>query len=129
MARILLLESDRLLAQNLIKALKRRGHQPSWQVDAQQALDAADEWRPDLVILDLFLAQRGGVEFLYEYRSYPEWQSIPVIIFSHVAASELGHTADQLKSLNISSYFHKPVVNLNDLCLAIDRLLATTAAK
>jgi DNA-binding response OmpR family regulator len=70
-ANILFLESDRILASNLTKVFKRVGHQVSWHVDPQAAVLAADKNQPDLVIMDLLLAGRSGIEFLYEFRSYP----------------------------------------------------------
>jgi DNA-binding response OmpR family regulator len=75
MANILLIETDRLLAKNLSKYLTKFGHEVSWHVEPQAAMDSADQKCPDVIVLDLLLANsRSGIEFLYEFRSYPEWQ-------------------------------------------------------
>ncbi len=129
MSQVLLLEADHLVAKNIIKVLKRAGHRVDWQVEPQAATDSADALRPDLVILDLVLAGRGGIEFLYEFRSYPEWQTVPVILYSNVAREELGDTYDELNQLGIQAYLHKPVASISELLKAVRSALAvaTTA--
>jgi len=47
---------------------------------AQAAVHAADERQPDVVVIELQLPAHNGVEFLHEFRSYPEWQWIPVVV-------------------------------------------------
>ena len=88
MARILFIEPDYLLGANAKNILKRAGHSVDWHVDPQAAMDSADAAHPDIIILDLLLAGRSGIEFLYELRSYPEWAKLPVIIYSNVPAEE-----------------------------------------
>src|SRR5665213_2102299 len=88
MARILLIEPDRRLAETYAKALVAAGHKVTARAGAQSAITAADGAKPDLVILELQLIEHSGVEFLYEFRSYPEWQDIPVLIHSGVPAGE-----------------------------------------
>jgi CheY-like chemotaxis protein len=77
-----------------------------------------------LLILDLVLANhRSGIEFLYEFRSYPEWQNLPVVIFSHVAAEDLKGCLDSLKQLNVAAYRYKPTTSLSELAQSIDQAL------
>lgn len=124
MAQILLIEADRPLARNIAKILKRAGHRIDWQVEPQAAMDSADNIHPDLIIMDLILAERGGIEFLYEFRSYPEWQSMPIIIFSHVALNELEETATNFDDLGISAFLHKPTTSLGELAQTVERTLS-----
>lgn len=122
MARILLIESDKLIAVNLIKVLKKAGYAVDWQVDPQAALDAADSQPPALIIVDLVLANRGGIEFLYEFRSYPEWQAVPVVVFSSLSAEELKEAIGGFEHLDVSAYHYKPNTTLSDLTRTVDRL-------
>jgi CheY-like chemotaxis protein len=124
MANILLLETDHILAKNLSKYLRGLGHKVTWCVEPQEAIDKADKKQPDVIILDLMLANhRSGVEFLYEFRSYPEWQNLPVVIFSHVAAEDLRGCFDSLKQLNVAAYRYKPTTSLSDLAQSLDNAL------
>lgn len=124
MANILLIETDHLLAKNLSRFLKKLGHQVSWHVEPQGAMDDADQKKPDVIVLDLLLANhRSGIEFLYEFRSYPDWQHLPVIIFSHVAAEDLKDCLDSMQQLNIAAYRYKPTTSLSDLAQTINQAL------
>lgn len=124
MANILLIETDKLLAKNLASFLKKLGHKVTWHVDPQTAMDHADSHCPDVIVLDLLLANhRSGIEFLYEFRSYPDWQDLPVVIFSHVAAEELRECLDAMEQLKISAYRYKPTTSLGDLAQTINQAL------
>src|SRR5436189_6469001 len=123
MARILLIEADRPLAANLQKFLEKSGHEVEWQVDLQLAMDSADMRRPDAVILDLLLAGRSGVEFLYEFRSYPDWQNFPIILLSSLSPDELKESAGGFEHLNITTYNYKPNTGLADLAATVEKSL------
>src|ERR1035437_7223165 len=103
MARILLREAASLLAQNITMYLSKAGHEVQWFAEPQSAIHAADEQSPELVILDLLLASHSEAEFLYEFRSYPDWQNTPVIIFSSLSNEEIQEVAPALSQLNITA--------------------------
>lgn len=123
MANIILIESDRLLAGNLIKYFKGQGHDIVWQVDPQTAMNQADNNCPDLIILDMVLAGRTGAEFLYEFRSYSDWQKIPVVIFSNLPYEELSSPLDSMEHLHIAAYHHKASTSFERLAQSIEQLL------
>ncbi len=123
MSRILLIESDRLIAANVIKVLKKAGYEVDWQVDPQSALDIADNELPSVIIIDLVLAGHGGIEFLYEFRSYPDWQEIPVVVFSSLSAEELKEALVGFDHLNVTNYHYKPNTTLAELTRTVGRIL------
>jgi DNA-binding response OmpR family regulator len=116
MAQILLVEPDRRLAEIYSMALADEGHQVIVAAGAQAAISAADTARPDLVILELQLIEHSGIEFLYEFRSYPEWQAIPVLVHSGVPAGEFAGSWQILgRELGVDVYFYKPRTSLKQL--------------
>lgn len=121
--RILIVEPDRILAQNYRLALESAGHEVEWRSDGQSAVHCLDEERPDLVVLELQMPVHNGLEFLYELRSYPEWQDIPVIVASVVPEKDVDGGGGQLKLLGVSQYLHKPTTKLSHLVAAVNRLL------
>ncbi|HET9850815.1 MAG TPA: response regulator [Candidatus Saccharimonadales bacterium] len=127
MPRVLLLETDNLLAKNVSKALRAKGLEVDWQVEPQAAVTAVDERPVDLVIMDLVLANRSGIEFLYEFRSYPDWQNLPVIIYTSVPPGQLADCADSLGQLGVSAYLYKPATTLAGLSFSVLDCLAATA--
>ena len=126
MAHILLLETDRQLAKNTRDYFGRAGHKLAFFADPQTAVMSADTNRPDVIILDLFLASRSGIEFLYELRSYPEWQAIPVIITGHLAGGELNSYQDSFKELSVAHYLPKQTSSLKELLAEVEKSLQPT---
>lgn len=125
MANILLLETDKLLADNICTVLQAQGHSVDWQVEPQAAVTSADVIKPDLVILELLLAQRSGVEFLYEFRSYPDWQDLPAIIFTVIPPDELEACREGFSQLNVVQVLYKPTTSLQQLADCVAGALTT----
>src|SRR5437868_2205469 len=123
MATILLLETDRQLAQNLKGYFGQAGHELLAYSDPQQAVIAADKNHPDIVILDLILASRSGIEFLYELRSYPDWHNIPVIVTGKLTADELEAFSAAFQELGVSKYLHRQTAALADFLTETESLL------
>lgn len=125
MAHILLIESDHILADGITKNLTGDGYSVDWHVDLQTATDSVDEETPQLIIIDLMLGGRTGVEFLYELRSYPEWQKLPVIVYSNVEPEELGSGNFGFRQLSIAAYHYKPTTSLSQLKDSVKNILQT----
>jgi DNA-binding response OmpR family regulator len=128
MAKILLIEPDRLLAETYFLALNDAGHQVMACAGAQSAVMVADRQQPDLVILELQLVEHSGIEFLYEFRSYAEWQDIPAIIHSLVPPSEFETSRRLLeKELGVKAYLHKPHTSLRHLLSTVSEHIPVKA--
>lgn len=63
-ARILCVDDEPAIRRLLRTALERAGFAASEAADARQALDAARRDRPDLILLDLGLPDRDGLELV-----------------------------------------------------------------
>jgi DNA-binding response OmpR family regulator len=127
MAQILLLETDRQLAKSLKDYFGRAGHSLVCYSDPQQAVVAADRRQPQVIILDLMLAGRSGIEFLYELRSYPDWQAIPVIVTGSLSQEDLQVFADSFAELGVSKYLHRQTTSLPQLLAEAQKLLVPAA--
>lgn len=126
---ILLVEPDRLLARTYYAALSERGHQVNICATAQAAIFCADEQRPDLVILELQLVSHSGIEFLYEFRSYQDWDDVPVIINTYVPPREFSESQTLLQEqLGIKAYYYKPVTTLFELVRSAEKIASLPAA-
>lgn len=128
MANILLIEPDRLLAETYRQALESAGHSVSVCATALSAIMAADQSTPDLVVLEIQLVEHSGIEFLYEFRSYTDWQTVPVIVLTQVPPSEFLHSRQILsQELGVKTYLYKPKTNLHQLIEATEQELAVPA--
>ncbi|HEX3568113.1 MAG TPA: response regulator [Candidatus Saccharimonadales bacterium] len=127
MARILLIEPDAVLAKLYAEALRRAGYTVDRAAEAQSAVNTADTETPDVVVLELQLVAHSGIEFLYEFRSYTEWQNVPVIVHSHVPPSEFEGTDLLQKELGITTYLYKPQTTLAELVSSVRRQVLITS--
>jgi DNA-binding response OmpR family regulator len=113
--RVLLLESDRVLAKNLKHYFDVAGHSLANYVDPQGAVNSIDKQLPDLIITEVELAGRSGVEFLYELRSYPEWLQIPVLIYTHLSFEQTSHYKLVFDELKVDKVLSKSTTSLAQL--------------
>jgi DNA-binding response OmpR family regulator len=128
MARILLIEPDRVLAESYVQALLYAGHEVQAAGSAQAAIMSADAILPDLVILELQLVEHSGIEFLYEFRSYPDWQDVPVLIQTNVPKVEFQDSWELLQEeLGVKNYLYKPKTSLSELITAVNAHLPVPA--
>lgn len=124
MAHIVLIEPDRLLAKMYLQAMTSVGHTVQVCASAQSAVFCADERCPDIVVAELQLVGHSGIEFLYEFRSYPEWQQVPVIIVTNVPAGEFRGSWQLLREqLGVADYHYKPLMSLRTLLSSINDVL------
>jgi two-component system, OmpR family, copper resistance phosphate regulon response regulator CusR len=80
--RILVVEDDRRMADNLVSGLASNGYDVILARTGEEAFFLVHSTQPDLVLLDLTLPQRGGLEILAQIRA----QQLPprvLILTSH----------------------------------------------
>lgn len=127
---ILLIEPDKLLARSYRQALEGVGHSVALSPTAQAAIHLADQQRPDLVILEIQLVSHSGIEFLYEFRSYTDWQTIPVIALSQIPPAEFMGSWQILQAeLGVTAYYYKPHISLAKLVSIVTAINFKTETK
>jgi DNA-binding response OmpR family regulator len=77
--RVLVVEDDEAITDVVRRALRQAGHEVRTAADGVEALDAADEFVPDLVVLDLGLPRLDGVEVSRRLRSESD---APILILT-----------------------------------------------
>ncbi|PLS81139.1 hypothetical protein CYG49_02780 [Candidatus Saccharibacteria bacterium] len=81
---VLIIEDDLFFGQSIERAL-RADFTTVLVRTAQAGLEQLDKHRIDVIVLDLFLSDANGIQFLHELRSYSDTQTVPVVICSTVA--------------------------------------------
>ena len=128
MAQILLVEPDRQLAETYATAFSQAGYQIGVRANAQTAIQAVDSLSPDLIILEIQLVEHSGIEFLYELRSYPEWQGIPVIILTQIPPAEFNDNLQILRrELNVGAVLYKPQASIKKMLSAVGEIVPVLA--
>lgn len=113
--RILLVEPDIILAKIYQNTFERHGFKVSWARNAQDAICEADEAHPDIVVLEMQLATHSGAAFLYEFRSYADWQETPIILHTLIPPDSLQLFAETFAELKVTSVLYKPATSLRKL--------------
>ena len=126
MANVLLLEPDVRLGETYAASLRAVKHCVAVCTNGQDAICEADKQCPDIILLELQLVKHSGIEFLYEFRSYPDWRSVPVVIVSQVPPTEFAASSQLLRRrLGVRAYHYKPQTNLRTLIQAVEAALKT----
>lgn len=78
-SRVLVVDDDAALAEMLQIVLRQEGFEPSWCGRGDEALGAFRTHRPDLVLLDLMLPGKDGVEICREIRAE---SGVPIVMLT-----------------------------------------------
>lgn len=118
--RILFIEPDKVLGKVYSDYFRSLGYDVILEMHAQDAIYAADVQKPDIVILELQLAQHNGIEFLQEFRTYPEWSEIPLIVHTLVPPDRCQLDSFTCRDFGICHVLYKPATSLSKLRRVID---------
>ncbi|MGE0311482.1 MAG: response regulator [Lautropia sp.] len=118
---VLVVDDEPQIRRFLDIGLRAQGYQTSLAGSGAEGLAAASARQPDLVILDLGLPDRDGLEVLRELR---DWSSVPVIVLT-VRADEAQKVA--LLDAGANDYLTKPF-GVQELMARIRVLLRQRAA-
>lgn len=78
--RVLLVEDDRLLGDGVLNGLRQAGYAADWVYDGEQADAALKTEEYDLIVLDLGLPKKSGIDVLRDLRG--RGKSVPVLILT-----------------------------------------------
>lgn len=95
MAKILIIEDDRVLNSAYQMILTKEGHDVQTAFDGQEGLTKANEFEPDVILLDLLMPTMGGISFLEEYNA-PAHSGTTVIVLSNMGDEQLVEKAREL---------------------------------
>lgn len=107
MAKILIVDDD-VQTTNLIENLVRANHHEPFSVnESKNALKTAETIMPDLILLDIMMAEINGIALCKLIKSTPSLAHIPVIMVS--ALDDIGSKKDSANA-GASDYITKPLM-------------------
>ncbi len=117
MSRVLVVDDDQASARALQLHLRAEGHDTVVAHDAESGLTAASELAPDLVILDIRMPGRSGLEVLPEFKALRPMPHVIMITAFH----DMDTTIEAMQQ-GAEDYIHKPV-DIDELDAALERIL------
>ena len=79
---VLIVEDNASVGGLIAGLLREEGYRALRAWDGREALRLARDRRPDLIMLDLDLPHKDGVEVIYELKQHKETKQAPVIVVS-----------------------------------------------
>jgi DNA-binding response OmpR family regulator len=100
--------------------LERAGYRVARAIDGEQALALARDLRPDVIVLDVMMPRKTGVEVLTELRAEPAFAATRIVLLSaRVQESDV----DRGLGAGADAYLAKPF-RAPELVETVERLLA-----
>ena len=94
---VLLVEDDPFMSTLLSQELTKEGFLVDLATNGEDAIVQFKSHKPDVLLIDVLLPKKNGIEVVREIRATPEGATVPVIILSNLeevaylkAAEELG---------------------------------------
>ena len=109
--KVMVIDDDREFLQELKATLVQSGYKVKLISEAEKAIAAAAEIKPDVILLDLKMQGMTGFEVANKLRGLPETKDIPIIAISGFFKE---NRDDPLFGFfNIEHYLQKPIYPLN----------------
>jgi len=106
LAKILIVEDNALNIKLFCDLLAAHGHEPEAVTDSRNALDAARQFSPDLVITDIQLPHVSGLELIRMIRADEELSDIPIMA---VTAYSTAEDEQRIRAAGAQAYVSKPI--------------------
>lgn len=123
MARILIVEDNALNIKLFCDLLAAHGHEPEAVTDSRNALDAARQFNPDLVITDIQLPHVSGLDLIRMIRKDDQLANVPIMA---VTAYSARGDEERIRAAGAQAYVSKPI-SVMKFAQTVDDLLAADA--
>jgi CheY-like chemotaxis protein len=81
-------------------------------LSGDEGIAAAKREKPDVVLLDVMMPERGGLSTLVGFRKDPDLAKVPVVLVTGIQSTltaDFGKFLDRFKSYNPDGYVEKPI--------------------
>ena len=118
----MIVEDNALNIKLFCDLLAAHGHEPEAVTDSRNALDAARNFSPDLVITDIQLPHVSGLDLIRLIRKDEELARIPIMAVTAYSTSE---DEERIRAAGAQAYVSKPI-SVVRFAETVEELLATS---
>ena len=119
MAKILIVEDNALNIKLFCDLLAAHGHEPEAVTDSRQAIEAAHNFSPDLVITDIQLPHVTGLDLIRLIRADDQLADVPIMA---VTAYSARGDEERIRAAGAQAYVSKPI-SVMRFAQTVDQLL------
>ena len=124
MKRILIIEDDPIVSHIYRSRFEKDGYEVRVAADGQKGYYDLYEWKPQALLLDLMLPKLNGIDLLKKIRAVPEFEKLPVVVFTNAYVANMIHEAF---SAGASAVYNKSSVTPRQIIDVIGTLLTPGA--
>lgn len=115
--KLFLIDDDFLVVSMLSKVLKSEGYEVLSQTDAQDIVNKIKSFSPDIILLDINLPDRNGLDILKEIKEKDTTMEVVML-----TADDTAETAVRAMKIGASDYITKPF-NMDEVKIVISNIL------
>ncbi|HSW48039.1 MAG TPA: response regulator [Candidatus Saccharimonadales bacterium] len=121
MNKVLIVEDDKTLREMYVEILKSGDFTIDTAIDGTEALHKIKSFRPDAILLDLFIPKINGMDLLKSIKTNPATKNIKVIVSTNVHVNQ-----EELLQNGAEYVLLKAEYNPEQLTQKIQEILGTT---
>jgi len=119
--KVLVVDDEKDLREAIATALSYEGFEVRTATDGVEAYAAAEEMRPDIILLDILMPKRDGVEALRSLRAAEWCKNTPIIVMT--VLDDMGKLAEALEA-GAHEYLVKTDISLSSIVEKVKTRLA-----
>lgn len=123
--KILIVEDDAAFYNLCAVALQLKGYEVSHVMDAALAVEQIRQIKPDLILLDIMLPNKSGIEVLQEIKSDEELKGIKVVMLTNFGTQE---NINKAIELGAEDYFMKYNIVPSELGEKVGSILGSNSS-
>lgn len=118
--KILVVEDDNVLREVLTEKLRKTGYEAIQAEDGEEAMEIIRKDKPALILLDILMPRKGGMEVMEDLAADPDLHKIPVIVISN---SGQPVEVKRARELGARDFLIKAVFDPNEVLDKVNKIL------
>ncbi len=119
--RVLFVEDDQFLRKLVVQKFTTTGFTVKDAMDAKSAFSILEQWKPEIILLDLILPDISGFEILATLKKDDRLKDVPVVILSNLGQQQ---DIDRAMSLGAEGFMVKASFTLEEITQRVQKVLA-----
>lgn len=104
--RIVYVEDNQDIRSPISQILTMLGYEVMCADNGQQGVEAAESWKPDIILMDLRMPVMDGPTAIRKLRSNPDTSDIPIFVLSAYSDAQ---TRDLCRQIGVDRFMSKPI--------------------
>ena len=123
MKKVLIIEDEKMLSRMYKDKFEFENFEVLTASDGEEGVNKALGEKPDILIVDILLPKKEGVEVLKEVRESGDWgEKVPIILLTNLDSSN--YILDAIGKYSPSYYFVKANIELSEVVEKMKELVA-----